>query len=171
MNRALEEAERMRRALGVVGVATTADIERAAEAAGLEVVDTPMSGTLYGARMQIEHRGRLVSVALLRSGMGRGERAFVLAHELGHHVLGHEGNHLYSVASWRDMRGPYRNRDEHSATLFGGCFLAGLPLGPSWDERLKEAEATGIPAAALLLYVEAAGPVIRAEPGFFRPWG
>lgn len=169
MNRALEAAERLRRSLGVEGVATMVDIERAAEAAGLEVVDTPMSGTLYGARMQIEHRGRLVSVALLRAGMGRGERAFVLAHELGHHVLGHAGNHLYSVASWRDMRGPYRDRDEHTATLFGGCFLAGLPIGPSWDDRLKEAEATGIPAAALLLYVEATGPILSAERGFFRP--
>jgi hypothetical protein len=139
----------VREAVGVDGLASESDIERAADWAGARIRYYPGVPDLPAvqARRSI----------WLSDDLGA-RRRFVVAHELGHVRLGH-GLNLYTSSL-----GIYGTREEHQADAFACALLLGAPCGPRFDEALMEAQESGVPGECLLRFLDAVG---RGHPAGF----
>ena len=140
-------------------------IEDVAFRSGLEVVDYP--DLPEGALGELDPDEGIICV---RPDLDPGRRAFVIAHEIGHHALGHEGRIVDTEQHIDEQVGPdelvaqdgvqraYNCRDfiEIEANLFAAELLAPTPLlietieeDPGWSPE-KLAEAFGISLTAML---------------------
>lgn len=115
MLQAVERALALRADLGVVGIATEAQIERAIEGAGLEWWDeAPLEGRVYGFLFD--------GVVYVRRGVTPGTRLVVKAHELGHALLGHDAGAFTAVHGGIPV-----SRHEQDAHAFAFAALLGPP--------------------------------------------
>jgi hypothetical protein len=152
MHTALRIAESLRSDYRIQGIASEDEIERVLTDQGLVCqLSRRLRGRLKGYLYHTTVR--------VRASLARPERAFVEAHELAHHVLGH-GNALYlAVPSRRLML----NKEEVQATLFAGALMMGTPrMGPHFDGRLHDAYDAGIPLDCLFNYATA---LLRVHDG------
>jgi hypothetical protein len=135
MSRAARLAVVLRHLHGIEGTATEYDVDAAICEAGLRVKEYPfvseLTALIYGRTIY------------LKPGMDRPTRTMQKVHELGHWELAH-GNMFFTTLTAQQMA-IYGNRDERDAMIFAGCFLYGYPLGPRFDERVREAVDEGMP--------------------------
>lgn len=138
---AVHRGAAVRASLGVAGVATMADAERACAWLGVErEPDAPMPGRLYG----VYYRG----VVQVRAGLLPGTSLFVLAHELGHAVCGHaRGAYRTPLLGG----GPEASPAEEEAQAFAFVFLLGEPgrTRAAIDAQLHAGVGAGLPVAWL----------------------
>lgn len=114
---AVRRALLMRASLGVEGVATQADLDRAFERAGIvRWPDDAMPDRLYGAFCR--------GVVRVKTGLLPGTTLFVLAHELGHAECGHEQG-AYVARLIAD--GPETSPSETEVQVYAYVFLLGAP--------------------------------------------
>lgn len=113
VNRGLE----IRARYGITGIATEADVRRAIADAGLVLWDdAPLEDGVYG----LLYRG----VICVKRGLLPGTRRVVLAHELAHHMLGHDGG-LYRSGS---LAGGFAATGEEARAQVGTyALLVGRP--------------------------------------------
>lgn len=135
MSRPARLAAVLRHLQGIEGTATEDDVDAAITDAGLRVKEYPFASELTALIY-----GRTI---YLKPGLGRPARTLYKAHELGHWELAH-GNMLMTTLTAQQMA-IYGNRDERDAMIFAGCFLYGHPIGPGFDERVREAADEGMP--------------------------
>jgi hypothetical protein len=145
MHTALRIAEALRTDYAIHGIASEDEIERVLTDQGLVCQ--------FSRRLRGRIKGYLYYTTIrVRADLPSPERAFVEAHELGHHVFGH-GNALYLAVPSRRL---ILNRSEYQATLFAGALVIGSPrMGPIFDARLHDAWEAGIPADCLSDYTNA----------------
>lgn len=151
---AVREGLRTRELLGVTGVATMADADRALALAGLERwPDEPMPGRLYG----IYYRGAVQ----VRAGLQPGTALFVVAHELGHAVLGHgRGAYRTPVVGG----GPEATPKEAEAQVFAYAFLLGAPAATfaGLNAQLQAGYEAGLPLGFLFGCVAVFGAALAS---------
>lgn len=138
---AVRKGLRTREELGVTGVATLADADRAVRRAGIERwPDEPMPGRLYGV-----YYGGYVQV---RAGLLPGTALFVLAHELGHAVMGH-GRGAYRAPLIGG--GPEATAKEAEAQVYAYAFLLGEPARTfaGLNAQLQAGHDAGLPLGFL----------------------
>lgn len=137
MLRAVNLGLTIRREHGIAGVATEAQVRAVIAAAG------------YGFRDDRPYRGRVQGRffrdhVLLRRGLWPGRRRVVMAHELGHGLLGHDGDAFYRHDP------PFGDRilgPERSAQVFAWTLLVGLwpDAATDQDAQFRRAVEDGLP--------------------------
>lgn len=143
MRRARVAAEVARRQFGIRGVPTLADLERVARASGLEV------------DLEAPFRGRIEAVTIdgvigLRADLSPGWKKWVLAHMLGHVLLGGEDRKLLRPTMWRP---------EREGEIFAGMLL--------WCDWLRPSDADfGLVPPAIM--AEAAGVPVTCAASFLH---
>jgi hypothetical protein len=136
----IDRALAVRASLGLAGVATRADLEAAVAAAGLDLdADAPLQGNVYGLLDgdTIALKRRLwPSMALV-----------VLAHELGHHHLGHVGAPAALRAEVAAGMGRADAGGELDAAVFGWTLIVGAPARTldGLTKQVHAAHAGGVP--------------------------
>lgn len=139
--RAVRRALAIRRELGIVGVATAEEVDRAIVAAGVRRwPDDAMPDRLYGAY----YRG----VIRVRRGLLPGTATYVAAHELGHAVCGHaRGAYEAPLAGGA----PPEEAAEEEAHLFAFGLMLGRPARTTGglDGQLHAGCEAGLPLPML----------------------
>jgi hypothetical protein len=152
--RAVRLAAEWRARQGIARVASEADVDAVLGMVGLSVQVRAFESELVG----LLYRGTVYVAAGLPS-LGR---AFVKAHELGHHVLGH-GNFLFTQLTRTEL-GVRANREERDAQVFAGALVFGFPCA-DLDARLREACEDGMPPHFVFLFAHACQGVAALEGG------
>lgn len=145
MLEAVARALEVRTKRGIAGVATRPQLREVARRAGVSVLERPIGGgRIYG----FYAAGTIVLARHLLPGTKR----LVLAHELGHAVLGHR------MGAYADVDGrPPRSLQEAQAHAFGFALLLGEPA-PDLDgltEQIMRGDRAGLPAPGLFAAVSA----------------
>lgn len=149
MKRAIREALRVRAALGVRGVASAHDVGRAVAMSGVDrLPDEPMPVGLYGVFYDGAMR--------VRAGLARGAALTVVAHELGHGVLGHAAGQCRDETYLGFGGDPH----ERSAQVFAYTLLLGRPARThaGLDRQMRRAYRAGLPLRWLISALEILAP-------------
>lgn len=143
---------------GVAGVATWGDLARVARAAGAEVwFDVDLRGRVWGLYFE--------GVICVRRRLQPGDQKLVVAHELGHAMLGHDGARFYR----RDARRWRPSGLELQASLFAWTLLLGQPPPDldALDAQIAAGHRAGLPLDWLFSVASALTldhPAVRGRP-------
>lgn len=145
--------------LGVTGVATRADVERAIADAGLGLrTDRPYTGRIQGRLYR--------RTVCLRRGLDRGTARVVASHELGHAVLGHDDGFFLRPAVGASRSSSGR---EATAQIYAWTFLLGRPAPTmdGLDDQIERGYKAGLPLVWLFTaasILTAPFPAVRGMP-------
>lgn len=150
---AVRRAAEARGEHGVAGVAGWPALARVARAARVEVLfGVDLRGRVWG----MYYRG----VICVRRGLAPGDQKLVVAHELGHAVLGHDGARFYR----RDDRRWSPSGLELQASLYAWTLVLGRPARDEagLDAQIAAGHRAGLPLDWLFAVVSA---LLHEHPG------
>jgi Zn-dependent peptidase ImmA (M78 family) len=165
INRARKRAREAREELGVAPEDPLPDVLRCVEAAGVGVAILDLGEGLAGAYL----RPNGTPIAFVNGRDSPQRQRFTLAHEFGHHRLGH-GRVVDEPRALGDFTG---DPDEVQANYFAAAFLVPLPAAQAWvdehetppyslDTVVRCAAAFGVSAQAACIALEHAGALPEA---------